>query len=126
MALIRATTSGSGGGKVDEGTFALAYGTTTEYTVNCGFQPKKAVVYKVDKTGSSSPYAWTESSRVDIFDVDMNPQFQFRTLIVGGEHAQSVPLPETGDSFTEINSSGFKFAISSNYWDGTYRYFAVG
>ena len=111
-----------GGGKVSEDTFTMSYGTVTEYTVSCGFQPTKIFVYKITASGTG----WADGSRVDLYDADMDAAHQFRTLRVGGDYAQTETIPPSSDGISALNSSGFRFEINSSAWDGTYRYVAVG
>lgn len=126
MAVMGQIRGGAGGGeKVKVGTFSVSVNQTKEVN-EIGFEPKKLVVYKV--SAGSGSYLANYSTEI-VFDKDISTTKQYRTYVntsTGGGGGDVLNIDGTSyNRITEINSSGFKYAVGSESgWAGTYSYIA--
>lgn len=114
MALFRC---GGGGAKVKTGSLTTTTG--TEYTINCGFQPKKIFVYT---------YEGANKYMAGAYDVDVNSTYYFSGWRQSSSSASAgkydVSSSTSNGSITEVNSTGFKWRGSSAF--SPIYYVAIG
>ena len=108
--LVRASSGSGGGGGVDSGTFTTPSSLGVSVTVNCGFQPKKVIVFSGVRTDYKQSCAF-------ILDTEDSTK---GTTGYGNGYWYSASSNVAVESIISVTSSGFSFTLPSALTAGSY------